>query len=152
MEESSAKRMIDTMIRYGLRMTEQRRTIVRLFTEAPGFLSAKEVYLEMVATYKGLSFDTVYRNLNVLEKLGVLELFRFEDGNKFKASCSNHSHHHHHFICLACNGVYPLDYCPMRHLKAPDHFKVTKHIFEIYGYCGSCRNNKTDQSRHTLPA
>lgn len=134
--------LVQAMVRHGLRITEQRKMMAQIFAEAHGFISAKEVYLRMVITYKGLSFDTVYRNIKLLTELGVLEMFQFEEGNKFRIGCFDHRHHHHHhMICLSCSSVYPLDYCPLQNLKIPDFFEVVKHSFEIYGYCVTCQTD-----------
>lgn len=133
--------LVQAMVRHGLRITEQRKMMAQLFAEAHGYISAKEIYLRMVITYKGLSFDTVYRNIKLLTELGVLEMFQFEEGNKFRIGCFDHRHHHHHMICLSCSNVYPLDYCPMQHLEIPESFEVVKHSFEIYGYCVACQKD-----------
>jgi Fur family zinc uptake transcriptional regulator len=93
------------------------------------------------AKHSGLSFDTVYRNLRVLDDLGVLEQFHFEDGIKFRIGCftNNHNHHHHHLICLSCDHIYPLEFCPMPYVaELPHHFRIVKHKFDIYGYCNQC--------------
>ncbi|MFD2611846.1 Fur family transcriptional regulator [Paenibacillus gansuensis] len=130
------------MSEQGLRITDQRKTLAKLFAEAEGYLTAKDVYDEMGRSYSGLSFDTVYRNLRVLHELGVLEQFVFEDGIKFKVHCQE-AHHHHHLICLQCEKTYPLVFCPMdTGCKVPDHFQVVKHKFEVFGYCQDCRTEQ----------
>ncbi|HUC90880.1 MAG TPA: Fur family transcriptional regulator [Paenibacillus sp.] len=121
----------------GLRITDQRKTLAKLFADTPGYLSPKAVYDYMGRFYSGLSFDTVYRNLRVLDELGVLEQVVFEDGVKFKLHCRGHDHHHH-MICLQCGKTYPISYCPMDQTEAPDDFKVLKHKFEVFGYCKDC--------------
>ncbi|ANE49047.1 Fur family transcriptional regulator [Paenibacillus swuensis] len=126
----------------GLRITDQRKTLARLFAEADGYLTAKDVYDAMGNTYSGLSFDTVYRNLRVLHELGVLEQFVFEDGIKFKVHCQE-AHHHHHLICLQCEKTYPLVFCPMdMGCQVPDDFQVVRHKFEVFGYCNDCKQEK----------
>jgi Fur family zinc uptake transcriptional regulator len=143
MTEHKIKQIIQSMAGKGLRITEQRRSLAKLFAEAPGYLTPKEVYDNLEAKHGGLSFDTVYRNLRILDDIGVLEQFH-EDGVKFRMGCFSHDHHHHHLICLSCDQIYPLDFCPMSFIgDIPDQFKVVKHKFEIYGYCLSC--TKTEQ-------
>ncbi|WCT54438.1 Fur family transcriptional regulator [Paenibacillus kyungheensis] len=134
----STEQIIDTMSAQGLRITDQRRTLARLFAEAPGYLTAKDVYDYMGKKYSGLSFDTVYRNLRVMQELGVLEQIVFEDGVKFKSHCSQ-DHHHHHMICLQCEKTYPIAFCPMDMTDMPEQFEVVKHKFEVFGYCKDCR-------------
>lgn len=121
----------------GLRITDQRKTLARLFSETQGYLAPKEVYEYMGKSYTGLSFDTVYRNLRVMEELGVLEQVIFEDGGKFKLHCREYDHHHH-MICLQCGKTYPITYCPMEQTAVPDDFRVVKHKFEVFGYCKEC--------------
>src|SRR5437660_888372 len=98
MVENKIKQIIHSMASNGLRITEQRKSLAKLFAEAPGYLSPKEVYDCLEAKYKGLSFDTVYRNLRILYDMGVLEQFQTEDGVKFRMGCYSNDHHHHHLI------------------------------------------------------
>lgn len=136
---SKVQEMIAIMSRSGWRITDQRRTLAKIFTDTDGFLTPKEVYDLMKDKYSGVSFDTVYRNLRMLSEMGVLEQFYFmEGGLKFKGSCFNH--HHHHFICMNCEKTYTFEYCPMsKQIHVPDNFKVMNHRFEIYGVCGDCQ-------------
>lgn len=135
----STEEIVKVMSSRGLRITDQRKSLAKLFAERNGYLTPKDVYEYMGKQYSGLSFDTVYRNLRVMEELGVLEQVMFEDGLKFKASCSNDGHHHHHMICLQCEKTYPIHFCPMPLTDAPEQFQIVKHKFEVFGYCKNCR-------------
>lgn len=66
----STDQILEAMSGQGLRITDQRKTLAKLFGENTGYLSAKDVYEHMGRKYSGLSFDTVYRNLRVMEELG----------------------------------------------------------------------------------
>ncbi|AJY76237.1 Fur family transcriptional regulator [Paenibacillus beijingensis] len=136
------ERLIRTLSAKGLRVTEQRRTLVRLFAETSSYLSPKEVYFRLVSTHPGLSYDTVYRNLRLLQDLGVLERYHFDDGVKFRIGCFEDRHHHHHLICLSCSRIVPIDFCPMKHLNVPGEFQIVDHHFDVYGYCGQCRSQE----------
>lgn len=139
MVENKIQQIILSMTSKGLRVTEQRRSLARIFAESSGYLTPKEVYEGLETKHGGLSFDTVYRNLRLLHEMDVLEQFHFEDGVKFRIGCFSHRHHHHHLICLSCDQIYPLDFCPMKFVEdVPNQFKVVKHKFEIYGYCVTC--------------
>jgi Fur family zinc uptake transcriptional regulator len=129
--------IIRRMSSQGLRITDQRKTLAKLFSETQGYLAPKEVYEYMGRSYTGLSFDTVYRNLRVMEELGVLEQVIFEDGGKFKLHCRENDHHHH-MICLQCGMTYPITFCPMEQTSVPEDFRVVKHKFEVFGYCKEC--------------
>lgn len=141
--DSGVQQIISSMASKGLRITEQRRSLAKLFAETHGYVTAKDVYEVLEAKHGGLSFDTVYRNLRLLQELGLLEQFHFEDGVKFRMGCFAHQHHHHHLICLSCDQIYPLDFCPMQFVpEMPSHFRIMKHKFEIYGYCEACAAGK----------
>ncbi|UHA72850.1 Fur family transcriptional regulator [Paenibacillus sp. 481] len=141
----TTEQILDKMADQGLRITEQRRTLAKLFAETEGFLSPKDVTEYMGKRYAGLSFDTVYRNLRVMHELGVLEQIVFEDGMKFRAHCSE-NRHHHHMICLHCEKTYPIHFCPMPLTDVPDNFRVVKHKFEVFGYCQACQVIENDLS------
>lgn len=147
----STDQIIEAMSGQGLRITDQRKTLARLFAESEGYLSPKDVYEYMGKSYSGLSFDTVYRNLRVMQELGVLEQVIFEDGVKFKASCSS-GHHHHHLICLNCQKTLPIEFCPMNLTDTPDQFQVVEHKFEIFGYCRECQTEGSRDKSTKKPA
>jgi len=135
----TAEQIIQMMSEQGLRITEQRRTLADLFAATNGYLTPKDVYEHMSRKYQGLSFDTVYRNLRILNEMDVLEQFVFEEGIKFRVHCQE-EHHHHHVICLQCARTIPFVYCPMEEVSGmPEGFTVVRHKFEVYGYCKDCQ-------------
>jgi Fur family zinc uptake transcriptional regulator len=142
----TVEEIVGRMSNRGLRVTDQRKTLAKLFADTPGYLSPKDVYEYMGKTYSGLSFDTVYRNLRVMEELGVLEQVMFEEGVKFKLHCRE-EHHHHHMICLQCGHTYPITFCPMEQTAVPQDFRVVKHKFEVFGYCKDCSQEESDASQ-----
>lgn len=140
MDVGRMNQLLGHLERNGLRITEQRRALLRIFADGERFLLPKDVYIRMAALFPGVSFDTIYRNIRLMRDLGVVEQFDFEEGSKFKLSCASidHREHHHHIICLECEEVVPLPFCPMSVVEIPGSFKVVKHKFEVYGYCSNC--------------
>jgi len=137
--------IIHVMSQQGMRITEQRKTLARLFTEEDKSYSPKDVYDYMEQHYPGLSFDTVYRNLRMLHDLGVLEQFMLEEGVKFKLNCAA-DQHHHHLICLDCEKTISFDYCPMPEIpNLPEPFRIVTHKFELYGYCQTCDTSSNSE-------
>lgn len=137
--ESKVKDMLDKMSRNGWRVTEQRKTLAKIFAEHDGYLSPKDVYDQMVIKYPSVSLATVYNNLRMLSEMGVLEHFYFiEGGLKFRENCV--SHHHHHLICVNCEKTLPFVYCPMdQGPEFPGNYKILNHRFEVYGICEDCQ-------------
>ena len=133
--DSALKRLKDR----GYKYTGKREKILEIFFNEKRYMPAKEIMNRMEGSYPNLSFDTVYRNLSLLEDLGILEATEFHGERQYRISCSSEEHHHHHVICTKCKKTIQLDLCPMQILQDMfGDFKITGHKFEIYGYCSDC--------------
>lgn len=122
----------------GFKYTGKREEMIRIFDREKRYLSAKDMLEFMQGDYPNLSFDTIYRNLNLFEELKILETTQLDDERIYRLSCG-HGHHHHHLICTRCGKTHKLDLCPMDAiLGEPKGFKITGHKFEIYGFCDEC--------------
>ncbi len=86
---------------------------------------------------------SVYRNIELLEKLGIVH--RIYVGWKYKLELSDEfMSHYHHLSCLKCGKVIDIE--DEMHIgifidevAARFGFKARRHQFEIDGYCRSCR-------------
>jgi Fur family zinc uptake transcriptional regulator len=133
---------LDLLKEKGYKYTGKRKRMVQIFAEQGRYLSAKEVLDYMQEDYPGVSFDTVYRNLSLFERLGILEATEWDGERKFRLSCDS-DHHHHHIICTDCGKTLPISLCPMNAiLGKPEHFEITGHKFEIYGICADCKPSR----------
>lgn len=133
-----AQQIIDRMNQYGLRITEQRKSLAKIFAETHQPLSPTDVYKRMNSTYKGLSLDTVYRNIRKLVDIGAIEPVGYPEGVRYQMRCTDHDHYHH-LVCLRCEQAFPLPMCPIDSgIDIPENFKVVRHTFEVQGYCETC--------------
>jgi Fur family ferric uptake transcriptional regulator len=78
----------------GLRMTDQRRVIARVLSEAIDHPDAEELYRRSVAIDPHISIATVYRTVRLFEDAGILERHDFRDGRSRYEEASE-SHHDH---------------------------------------------------------
>ena len=130
------------------KMTPQRQTVLQLFLEHPeSHLSAEDVYDLLRDKKMEIGLATVYRSLELLSKLGMLEQMDFGDGcNRYEIAANNpHEHHHHHLICLECGKVMEfsddlLDSLE-QDIEKKSGFKVVNHQVKFLGYCKECRGN-----------
>lgn len=122
----------------GIRVTPQRREILRILL-ATKHRSAREIHDLLQEKYPGISFDTVYRNLSLLCRIGLLVELNFHEGFS-RYELKTGPHHHHHFICLGCGDTEEFDYCPLPLGLPPElsGWKVVTHTFELFGYCHKC--------------
>ncbi|MBC7345915.1 MAG: transcriptional repressor [Clostridia bacterium] len=121
----------------GYRLTDQRRALLQVLWEADCCLTAQELYTRVLAARPGTNFSTVYRNLEVLNQLGVICLV--DNGQQAHAFELNvDGAHHHHIVCRSCGRTRRLDFCPFDAWSGPEGFVCVEHKFEVYGYCESC--------------
>ena len=78
----------------GLKMTEQRRVIARVLSEAHDHPDVEEVYRRASARDPRISLSTVYRTVRLLEGQGIIERHDFGDG-RARYEPAGHDHHDH---------------------------------------------------------
>lgn len=124
----------------GYKLTGQRRIIIEVFEVCPAHYTAQEVFEKVKLQNSNINFSTVYRNLELLCKIGVINKLNIDSRTShFELA---HNEHHHHVICLKCGEMQSIDMCPYGQLKVSDldelGFVPVNHKFEIYGYCKKC--------------
>lgn len=125
----------------GYKLTEQRRLIIEVFSENPGHHTAQEIFDLAKRKLRSINFSTIYRNLELLSALDIINKLYIESGTSHYELCGGT--HHHHIICKGCGETREMNICPYESLEEEKlnelGFKVTDHKFEIYGYCSKCR-------------
>lgn len=129
---------IELLKEKGYKTTGKRKDIITYFENADGYRTAKELIQHLEETYEGISFDTIYRNLNLYYEVGILEATELNGEKHFRMKCA--SHHHHHFICKDCGKTKEIDVCPMDDVRRSlSNYEIEDHKFEIYGLCPECQ-------------
>ena len=78
----------------GLRITEQRRVIARVLSEAEDHPDVEELYARSSLIDPGISIATVYRTVRLFEEAGILERHDFGDGrSRYEAAPDSHHDH-----------------------------------------------------------
>ncbi len=143
-EAKSLKDSHRTLNVAGLRITNQRALILEIIRRGQGHLDADEVYRQAREKQPRLSLSTVYRTLQLLKKLGLVEEVHFDEA---------HHHYevkppseHHHLVCLGCGRViefsYPLTRYVKRNVPEAKDFEVVDAEVRMTGYCPRCRQGK----------
>jgi len=112
--QSSQEKQTGTLIRnklkhYGLRYSKPREAILSVFGERDRHISAEGLYQELKDRGEDLSLSTVYLNLSVLSKAGLLREFQ---GGNGETVFDNNTSPHDHLVCKDCGAVtdIPLTY------------------------------------------
>ncbi len=78
----------------GLRITEQRRVIARVLSEAEDHPDVEALHERASAIDNGISIATVYRTVRLFEEAGILERHDFGDGrSRYEAAAEDHHDH-----------------------------------------------------------
>ena len=78
----------------GLRITEQRRVIARVLSEADDHPDVDELHQRASVIDKGISIATVYRTVRLFEEAGILDRHDFGDG-RARYEAAPEAHHDH---------------------------------------------------------
>lgn len=126
-----------------VRNTRQRKYMLELLRSTTSHPNAFWLYEQMKPVFPNLSLSTVYRNLGILEKQGLLQ--RLSCGGTFDRYDGNVALHSH-FYCRRCGRVYDMDAKALeeRALASAD---AGGHELEgcditFYGICEECLNEK----------
>jgi Fur family ferric uptake transcriptional regulator len=130
--------------RVGMRFTHQRALIMEIIRQGRGHLDADEIYRRAREKETRLSLSTVYRTLQMLKKLGLVEELHFdEEHHHYEVKPSVE---HHHLVCLGCGRIIEFHYPLSRYLrkKVPEakDFDITETEIRMTGYCAKCRRSQ----------
>jgi len=137
----SSRRALSTA---GKRITNQRALILEVIRRGHGHLDADEVYRRAREKQPRLSLSTVYRTLQVLKKLDLVQELHFDETHhhyEVKPSVG-----HHHLVCQSCGKVVEFE-CPLTEKMKEDvarekNFEVTSVEVRMIGYCSKCHRDK----------
>jgi Fur family ferric uptake transcriptional regulator len=97
------ERIEQLCIEKGMRMTEQRRVIARVLSEAQDHPDVEELHRRAHAVDPHISIATVYRTVRLLEESGIITRHDFRDGrSRYEEQTESH---HDHLIDLKTGNV-----------------------------------------------
>ena len=125
-----------------LKITKQRRTVLKIFLESKDHVSVEELYNEVLKTEPKIGLATVYRTLALLTKSGLALEMDFGDGQK-RYESSYRSLHHDHMVCTECGKIlefnHPLIEKYQEEVAMQKNFKITSHKLDLFGLCEDCK-------------
>jgi len=132
------------------RWTVPREAIIDLLSRTSKHMSAKEIYAALYKMYPGIGLTTVYRTLDLLERMRLINKFTFGDGqNRYEFKSGEKKEHHHHLICTKCGKI--IDYSDfvdeeLKLIKKTEqilakkyNFAINEHNIEFLGLCEKCK-------------
>ena len=145
--ETHINKFIKILQGEGYKLTNQRRAILKTIVDNhEEHLSCDEVFLLVSKENPDMGIATVYRTLQLFEKLNIVYRLNFDDGfSRYELNSGTGDHHHHHLICLECGKVLEVKLDLLESLEnqieKEGQFTIIDHNVKFYGYCNNCRQN-----------
>ncbi len=119
----------------GLRITEQRRVIARVLSDAEDHPDVEAVHARAAAIDPGISIATVYRTVRLFEEAAILERHDFGNGRaRYEAAADEH---HDHLIDVETGKVTEFVDAELEQLQKQIAerlgFRLVDHRMELYG-------------------
>lgn len=125
----------------GYRLTGPRRAVADLIAAREGHFTAADLVAEGIARRLGIGRATIFRALDVLLELGVLERLDLPSGEHAYVRCE--PIHHHHVICSNCGRATEIDDAGLRRvvdaIADRTGYAIDSHRLELFGRCPDCR-------------
>jgi Fur family ferric uptake transcriptional regulator len=136
--ETRAATIMQRLAQHGYRLTTTRMAIASAIAARPAQFTARDLIAELESQRIGRA--TVFRALDVLVQVGLLERLHGD------LSCHSYTYcapeHHHHLVCTSCGQVTSIVAGTVereiRNLARQANFRPQAHHVEIYGQCQSC--------------
>ncbi len=128
----------------GQRYTSARRALVRVLEGAERPLAMHELLGENAE----LAQSSTYRNLALLERVGVVHrIATGDDFGRYELAEDLTDHHHHHLICRRCGSVDDFEVSPQLErtlarafaaVTTATGFQADHHRLDLVGTCHRC--------------
>ena len=135
--------IIDNLRKMGYKATSQRIAICRLVLSSQEHPTAQRIYRDVKRVHPTVSLATVYKTLQVLKELRLIQQLPLPQGEtRFDSNVSPHIN----AICLQCGNVADLRDQSLSNVVSraatKTKFKVTGQRFDLYGVCNKCASRK----------
>jgi len=119
----------------GMRMTDQRRVIARVLSDATDHPDVEEVHRRSMKIDPRISIATVYRTVRLFEEAGIVDRHDFRDGrSRFEPTSEAH---HDHLINIETGKVLEFRDEQLEELQKIIAerlgFRLVDHRMELYG-------------------
>jgi Fur family peroxide stress response transcriptional regulator len=125
----------------GIRATPQRIALLHLLEGNKTHPSAEEVYEQVKKNYPFISRATVYNNLEIFARKGIIKEITIDDKRRrFDPDIKPH----HHFFCEKCEKVFdiPFEEIPLEIPEKIKEFKIFSYSLELCGVCTNCKRKE----------
>lgn len=123
----------------------RQQALLTVLREADAELTGQELHERLKQGSQRHGLATVYRNLRLLQRSGLVRCRKLPNGESVYAPLERDDHH---LTCVSCGHSEPLPICPVGSgglglsKVLLQGFKPLFHTFEIHGLCSSCQQSE----------
>jgi Fur family ferric uptake transcriptional regulator len=138
---ATAESWLESLQESGYRLTAPRRAIVSIIANAPRALDAIEIYDQGRVEHPRLGLVTVYRTLEKLEQLDLIQRVHQPEGcNMYMRAPQGHEH------LLLCKSCGQMEYFSgddlsklIEETSRSSGFQIQEHWLQLGGLCANCQ-------------
>ena len=121
------------------KISKRQEQILEILKNCDDELTGQELHRELITGDKEMGLTTVYRNLQVLMKSGLIRSRHLPTGEVLYTPVERDIHH---LTCVQCGETSKIDGCPVKDLHEPkqvnNKFQLLFHTLEFFGLCQNC--------------
>lgn len=143
----------------GFKLTPQREaTLLVLLENEKDHMSAEEIYFLVKQKNSEIGLATVYRTLEILTDLKIVDKVSFNDGlARYDLRKEGAQHFHHHLLCLECGDIEEVEEDLLlgveQIVEERYQFLVKDHRLTFHGVCKACqKKQKEDEEAQAAEA
>ena len=128
----------------GRRKTQPRQQIANRLAELASSgvdFSVEQLWHDLQQGDPHLGRATVFRAVEMLVNLELLNRIEFSDGSHTYRACGDN--HHHHLTCTKCHRIVDVNVCvpeaQLADIGQSNDFEIEGHSLVLFGICGDCR-------------
>ncbi|MHB8618326.1 MAG: Fur family transcriptional regulator [Chloroflexota bacterium] len=126
----------------GYRLTPQRQLVWDALRKSGGHVSAEDVCARVQRTVPGFNIASVYRTLELLERVGMARTSHLGDGRRTYEVAEGPAGHHH-LVCEKCHGTIHFGADPVSSLRESLErsygYRFDDLELVIFGRCPRCQ-------------
>jgi len=146
MSNSRVEQWLDKLHSHGNRLTGPRYIVAEILSNSERALNPQEIYEMARRQYPTIGLVSVYRTVEKLEKLGLIQ--RVHQPDKCQAYIAAFSGHEHLLVCSRCGAVEFFqgdDLTPLvQRVEQESGYRVDLHWLQLFGVCHACQAANPD--------
>lgn len=125
----------------GMRVTPQREIVLSVLHEIEDHATVDEIHRRVLGRSSAINISTVYRTMEMLEKMDMLAIVEGADGLRRYALRHIHAPHGH-LLCSQCGALLDADPATVASLasalRASNGFELAESHLTLNGLCAAC--------------